>query len=575
MAMQKKPARAGMCALALLAGLAALPVETVRAQAAARDDAGAIQRRALDTLDQARREQQMRDREAAGRRPALEPPAVPALQVPPALKDYRFRVTRIAHEPSAILSAEELSTITGHYEGREILFGDLASLIAEFNAVYAAKNVLARAVLPPQRVTDGVVTVRLIEARIDALKLRENRSTADAYITRRMAVAQGELVALDRLRDSLVDFNLRNDLSLRAELAPGSAFGTTDIVLIAQEPPRWEATLGFDNAGTESVGEERVALNVVARSLSGYRDRLIAAGMFTEGSRTGSVLFDVPVSRRGTRAGVGFDASEIEIVNGPLAEADVAGTASTLSLQLTHPFVAQPALRVDGGLVYRAKHSSTDFFDIEIADITVRTLDYSLSLTRFDERGSWYTQQGFVSGIDGIGSDQSFFLYRGEVQRWQRLWGASLLRVRVQGQWSDTALLPPSEQFQLGGRYTVRGFREGLLIGDDGYLVDAELRAPLPLARYGTLGQRLDGRVSGKLFVDHGAAFPFKGAGRDIGAEDYLTSAGFGLDYTPVNGASMQLAWSFPIGFRDDGEDYRFMFLVQLGLPALADAFRR
>jgi len=185
-------------------------------------------------------------------------------------------------------------------------------------------GLLARAVLPPQRVTDGVVTVRLIEARIDALKLRENRSTADAYITRRMAVAQGELVALDRLRDSLVDFNLRNDLSLRAELAPGSSFGTTDIVLIAQEPPRWEATLGVDNAGTESVGEARVALNVVARSLSGYRDRLIAAGMFTEGSRTGSVLFDLPVSRRGTRAGVGFDASEIEIVNGPLAEADVA-----------------------------------------------------------------------------------------------------------------------------------------------------------------------------------------------------------------------------------------------------------
>jgi len=177
--------------------------------------------------------------------------------------------------------------------------------------------------------------------------------------------------------------------------------------------------VGFDNAGTESVGEERVALNIVARSLGGYRDRLIAAGMFTDGSRTGSLLFDLPVSRQGKRVGVGLDASEIEIVKGPLAQADVAGMASTLSLQRTHPFVASPALRLDGALIYRARHSSTDFFAIEIADITVRS-----------------------------------------------------------------------------------------------------------------------------------------------------------LYYTPVNGASVQLAWSFPIGFRDAGEDYRCMFLVQLGLPALLDAWR-
>lgn len=560
-----------ICAASVLAacfGLLAFP-GPAGAQEALRDEAGAIQRRQQDLLEQERRARRLREAEEAARQPAPEAPAAPLLDIPPELRDYRFEVTRIALDRSAVLGAEELKSVTERYEGREIAFAELSSLIADLNALYARKEVLARAVLPPQKIVDGVVTVRLIEARIGAVRLTGNASTAEAYVTRRVKIPPGELVALDALRDELADFNLRNDINLRAQLTPGASFGTTDIVLQAIEPPRFEATLGFDNAGTEAVGEERVALNVVARSLTQYRDRLLAAGVFTEGSKMGSLFVDVPVWRRGTRLGAGFDASDVSIEHGPLAAADVTGSASTLTLQATHPLLVRRDLRIDGLLAYRAKHSSTEFFDVEIANVTVRSLEANVSLTKFDAMGTWYTQHGFTSGIEGIGSDNGFLVYRGEVQRWQRLWGDALLRLSVQGQWADIDLLPPAEQFQLGGRYTVRGFREGLLIGDTGYLTTAELRKPLPTTMLGALGPRLAGRVTGKLFVDHGGAFPFKGAGEDIGAEDYLSSAGFGFDVTPIEGMSAQLAWSFPIGFRDDREDYRFIFLVQLGLPQL------
>ncbi|MGE0335315.1 MAG: ShlB/FhaC/HecB family hemolysin secretion/activation protein, partial [Gammaproteobacteria bacterium] len=120
------------------------------------------------------------------------------------------------------------------------------------------------------------------------------------------------------------------------------------------------------------------------------------------------------------------------------------------------------------------------------------------------------------------------------------------------------------------GQYTVRGFREGLLIGDSGYLASVELRAPLPVERWlGAGAQGFAGRFDGKVFLDHGGAFPFKGAGQGIGAEDYLTAAGFGFDVRPLAGMSASLTWSFPIGFRDDGDDFRFLFLVQFGIPAL------
>ncbi len=538
------------------------------------DDAGAVQRRALEATKEQQRERRLREAEEAGRRAPLEEPAA-GIRIPEELRDYRFTLRRVELDTSTVLTPAETAEVTSRFEGREIAFAELQQLIDALNALYDAKRVLARAVLPPQRIHDGVVKIRLIEARVAAIKVIDNASTRASYVLKRVKLPRGELLALGELRAELIDFNLRNDVNLRASLEPGTEFGTTDVLLHALEPARWDAQLAFDNAGAESVGRERLALNLTARSLTGFRDRISAAAIFSEGSRTASLLVDAPAGRWGTRLGAGFDASDIEIIDGPLSAAEVEGDAHTLTVQATHPFIVHPAWRLDGLLAYRAKHSSTDFFSFEIADIEVRSLEYGASLTRFDPYGSWYTEHMFTSGFEGLGGDKSFLTYRGEVQRWQRLSESLLLRARVQGQWADDDLLPPSEQFQLGGHYTVRGFREGLLIGDSGYLASLELRMPLRIKRL--LGTRIQGfaqQLDGKLFVDHGGAFPFKGAGLGISAADYLTAAGFGIELRPIDGMSAALTWSFPMGFRDDGERYRFMFLVQFGLPTLASYLR-
>ncbi len=561
---------ASRCAVALLlaAGLGGLAADG-HAQSALSLEPGAVQQRSREALERLEAERKLRAAAAAARAPSVEAPRPAPLMVPPELRERRVYIDRIELDRSAVLPQDELEALCAPYTGREIRFGELDELLAAINARYAERGYLARAVLPPQRIRDGVVRVRLVEAKVGALSVRDNASTAPDFITDRVTVRSGEPVELGRLRDELLDFNLRNDLALRAELAPGADFGTTDVVLRAVEPPRWESQLLVDNAGAESIGEERVSLEVVARSLFGYRDRFVASGIFGEGARTGSLFFDVPAGRLGTRVGAGFDASDIDVVAGPLEPVDVGGTAQTLTAQITHPFLVRPGLRLEGYLAYQAKRSSSDFFGVEISEIKVRELQYGGSLTRFDATGSWFTRQLLISGIEGLGGDQSFLRYRGEVQRWQQLGRELLLRVRVEGQWSDIELLPPSEQFQVGGQYTVRGFREGLLIGDDGYLVNVELRRPLMLTGLPRIGPWLTGKLDGRVFIDHGAAFPFKGAGGGIDASDFLTSAGFGLDLVPVKGLTIQFTVGFPIGFRDDGEGYRGHFLVRAGLPDL------
>src|SRR5690606_8441668 len=111
----------------------------------------------------------------------------------------------------------------------------LHELVARINALYRAKGVVtAQAVLPPQDLTDGIVRIRLIEGRVGAIDVRDNRSTDEDYVRARVRQQPGDLVDLAGLERDLQRFNRTNDAQARAELRPGSRVGETDIGILLQ-----------------------------------------------------------------------------------------------------------------------------------------------------------------------------------------------------------------------------------------------------------------------------------------------------------------------------------------------------
>jgi hemolysin activation/secretion protein len=62
--------------------------------------------------------------------------------------------------------------------------------------------------------------------------------------------------------------------------------------------------------------------------------------------------------------------------------------------------------------------------------------------------------------------------------------------------------LPSVQQFQLGGENSVRGFTEGVLIGDRGYNLGVEYRFPVPGLKY--VSKWASDRIQGSLFYDIG-----------------------------------------------------------------------
>lgn len=109
--------------------------------------------------------------------------------------------------------------------------------------------------------------------------------------------------------------------------------------------------------------------------------------------------------------------------------------------------------------------------------------------------------------------------------------------VRTDIQLSDRALVP-LEQFGLGGQETIRGYRQDLLLSDNGILISGEVRVPvLQVPEIGGILQIVP-------FIDFGSAW--NAVGRDAPNPSTLVSGGLGLLWRQSDYLSIRLDYGIP-----------------------------
>jgi hemolysin activation/secretion protein len=486
---------------------------------------------------------------------------------PAPASDVRFVLEAVRFSPSELLGADELRDIADDYVGREVTVGDLFALVEAVNVLYRERQVIAaKAVLPPQRIEKGIVQIMLVEGRVGAVNVEGNLNTRAEFVVDGMESLQsGSPVFLDQLESDLFYFNAVNDIDLRAVLKPGETFATTDYVLQVVEPTQYENTFFIDDAGRDDVGLYRIGFSHFNRSLSGLRDTLSIGGHIAEGTRALYGAYNFPLNSRGTRLGISADYSAIDIIDGPLEPLDVTGDSFYAGLLVTHPLRVRRTEVVNGFLGYSFKESSTDFDGETLVETYVRSVTAGADIQKNLLDQSWFGRATLTGAPSTWGNTKAFWRANAELSRLQVLPKNQVLLLRGRGQWSPDDLLPSSEQFQIGGMSTVRGYPEGLLIGDKGYFVSAEFSFPLDAAAAADPSiTPFDQQWRGILFLDHGGTFPFKGDDESIDSDDFLTSAGGGINLDLGPKLQARLMVGFPLSSRDDGEDdARLHFYLQ------------
>jgi len=314
-----------------------------------------------------------------------------------------FEVKEIRVTPSKFLSAEEIRKAI-HFKGAgPATVKELTDMVARLNALYQEKHIVtAQAVLPPQKVQDGVVYIRLIEGKFGKTVITGNQRISEKTLLSRIHGRMGELVDVDRLEDELRVYNSTNTYQVRAELVPGEEEGTSDLHLVLEEKENPLTSFIFtDNAGQKESGRYRIGAYTEYRGIGGHDASLAVSPVWTEGIWGGSVMYDTPWGHHGTRAQISYSRNLVDIIDGTFKDYDMKANSNDAAISITHPVNITPLSRVDVFLEGHRKWSDTTYSGMELSNSATRTVKAGLSARSFDENGLWF----FMTSVTGYESD--------------------------------------------------------------------------------------------------------------------------------------------------------------------------
>jgi hemolysin activation/secretion protein len=489
------------------------------------DDPAAKQLRlSQDLLERYQREQSLIKPKAGA--PDITLPDQSAGAAPSDVKS--IPVARFEVDTSELLSAEEVDRALAAYRGRNVSLKELFDAVAQINKLYDSKGAqTSRAILPAQDIKDGVVKIRLVEARIGVIRISGTPDPQIGFVQERLRQRSGDLLSVYGLEQDLIRFNTLYQAQLRANVTAGSEVGKTELTIEVKEPKRHNFTTFFDNAGSDSVGESRSGANYRGNGLLNLGDILQLSASGTEGSRSYGISYSTPVNRDDLRLDMSLSQARIEVVNGPFVPLEITGRSRDITVGLTQPFAVSLTEQWAAYARLSLKNSVSLFGGITQQESDLHVFSLGVSGEARRDTVAWSIDNSMNWGAKVLGGDAHFAYYRGNASRIDRLSPRVQLLTRAGVQYSFDRVLPSGEQFQAGGTSTIRGFSEGLLSGRNGFALSAELRA-VAYAPSPDMPADTSPVVQMLGFIDHGAALPYR-PGQSTTQDDYLTSAGVGF----------------------------------------------
>lgn len=472
-------------------------------------DAGAQMERDRRAIERERVMEQIAEDEAA-KKNKVEQEKAPSAEE--AGTEISFALQQVIWNPSEILTREQIQAVTDSYIGKQITLKDLREMAEKITNLYRDKGYMTcGAVLPPQRIHDGVVEIRLIEGKTGKVTLTDNRFTRDGYIMNRLGLKEGEIANTDKLNRDLRWFQGTNDIQLRVVMKPGAEEGTTDYDIMAFEPKNQSVTLYTDNDGYETSGRWRAGIFYNMKSVTGNRDSLRAHFIGSRGTKAWSLGYSVPVSKKGMRLELDYSGNKTKVVKGELEPLGVEGKSNSYSLTWRAPFHVTENSRHEAGLQYVHQTAKTELghgtnLIVPWVDDKINRVIPYVSFTHYGKDSVFYHKHSFVwarrRDIDG--DSDTGKLYRLSAFWQKRNKNGQFWQARLDGQLGSNNNLAASDRFFTGGVNSVRGYEEGFIGGERGVAAGLEYHIPVDKAKRFFVYPFFDwGTVSGNTAPEH------------------------------------------------------------------------
>ncbi|MEO0539997.1 MAG: ShlB/FhaC/HecB family hemolysin secretion/activation protein [Cyanobacteria bacterium P01_A01_bin.105] len=431
----------------------------------------------------------------------LTPPAADPL--PPSTDEVpaEIVVERFVVEGNTAIGDDTLEAVLAPYTRRPLSFVELLQARSAVTQYYVdAGYVTSGAVILPQTLTEGTVTIQVIEGQLETISVEMSGRLNEGYVRRRLRRAATPVLNTNELLDALQLLQLDPLIeSISAELSAGVQPGSSLLNVVVVEADTFDVTLQTDNGRSPSVGSFRRGATVSHGNLLGFGDRLSVGYANTDGSNTVDASYRFPLNAADGTLLVNVGFTDSRVIEDPFNFLDIQSESRFYELTYRQPIIRTPEQEFALSLTASRRESESEFLENILGEaLPFQTLGADengqtrISALRFAQE---WTQQGanqvfaarsqFSLGLDAFdatssdaGPDSQFFAWRGQAQ-WVRLLNEDLLfLVRGDLQLATDSLVP-LEQLGLGGPQTVRGYRQNTLLTDSGVLFSSEIRFPV------------------------------------------------------------------------------------------------
>jgi hemolysin activation/secretion protein len=401
-----------------------------------------------------------------------------------------------------LASLDELQGLAKNITGKNAAAAELQGLADKVTAVLRTRGYfLARAYLPKQDVTSGVIQVAIIQARSDGevvinpsegvrIRERQLKRMVDAVIKPGQTLRERDLERVLLLMNDLPG------VSAKAVLAPGTQPGTTRITLNVTEAKLFSGAFWVDNYGNRHTGAARGNGLISVNDPFRIGDQFSVMVSGAEGLAQGRMAYTAPIGSRGLEASASYTAMGYKLI-GDLSSLDAKGTAQTVNAGLSYPLIRRRSFNINANASYDGKRLIDKIQGSTVRDKQIHggTFGFAGDLSdKFNGGGytSWSasTMMGNLDlsnnpvdeFFDRIGPKAAgnFQKYNISASRLQRVTNRLTFSGSYFGQFAS-GNLDSSEKFNLGGPYGVRAYAVGEASGDEGHLFNLEMRDDLPL----------------------------------------------------------------------------------------------
>ncbi|MGB2599189.1 MAG: ShlB/FhaC/HecB family hemolysin secretion/activation protein [Candidatus Omnitrophota bacterium] len=534
-------------------------------------------------VDQATREIDRSVREEAEKKIERPPKKVPEIkeeekEEEEEIEGPKFFVKTIKLEGVKSIALKELRPIVEKYENRKVTLGELKTLAKEIEREYLKRGIIAACFVPPQDVKDGVVVLRVVEAKMGALKVDEHKYFGKDRIAYYWHTKPGEVLRYDEMSRDLQRMNKNPDRDVNATLHAGAKPGTTDVLIEADTRFPVHPFFTFDTEGSRSTGKARTGFGVKHNNFLLCDDTLLVGYTFGKDFSGTYAYHSIPITNVGTSLFYGYSDSKA-IPKKEFSQFDIRSRSQSVSFFLHQDIFKKDEYLGEFSLGLDAKDKTSTANTGTINRDRLRILRISTNLIHKFAGTVTYINPQFSQGLNLFGArrksgfssrsaENTFTKFNLGIRHRRALPLNLQVNLNLKYQFASERLTP-LEQYSLGGLDSVRGYPSGDYLADNAVQTNVELLIPaffipeylkLPKAE-----RSLKDNITGVLFFDQGYGEK-RGVLTTEKTRASLASVGAGLRMRLYNKAVLRLEWGFPVGDKPLTETANSRFHISLNV---------